>query len=414
MSDEIKNKEQNEKEVEKNSAENSNNENAENENIEPDVSDLESEAINTRKLQAVGVIAFAFVILILVGLNFLSKRKHSDEVKKEVEIGTKVQNNDLSYKKQSFKELVLETPAVEQLAEQNTSDEKEDNPFNKNTTKAKFEPKVFKGSSSMMIANSSNGKAGSETNGETPPDVLSGEYTFDENGKLVKKEEVGKSVGEDSSYTGDVFSPKSAKLNKFDPNLYIAKGTYIGCSLNTRLVSTIKGGISCTVSEDVYSDNGVTLLIEKGSKITGSYRNGQMNDGMDRIFVVWQEIKTPNNVIIPVNSGASDELGGAGIEGWVDYHWAQRFGAAILLSIIDDATNVALNGGKGGRSNSNVDYTENSRETTQQMANTALEKFINIEPTLYKNQGDIVGVYVNRDIDFSKVYKLRVKKGIRK
>ena len=40
------------------------------------------------------------------------------------------------------------------------------------------------------------------------------------------------------------------------------------------------------------------------------------------------------------------------------------------------------------------------------MANTALEKFINIEPTLYKNQGDIVGVYVNRDIDFSKVYRL--------
>ena len=44
------------------------------------------------------------------------------------------------------------------------------------------------------------------------------------------------------------------------------------------------------------------------------------------------------------------------------------------------------------------------------MANTALEKFINIQPTLYKNHGDIVGVYVNRDIDFSKVYKLNVKR----
>ena len=240
--------------------------------------------------------------------------------------------------------------------------------------------------------------------------LVIGEYTFDESGKLIKKED----QSEEKEYEGDVFAPKSAKLSQFNPNLYLAKGTYIGCSLNTRLVSTIKGGISCTVSEDVYSDNGVTLLIEKGSKITGSYRNGQMNDGMDRIFVVWQEIKTPNQVIIPVSSGASDELGGAGIQGYVDHHWLERFGSAILLSIIDDATNVALNGRKGDRSNSNVDYTENSREATQQMANTALEKFVNIQPTLYKNHGDIVGVYVNRDIDFSNVYKLRVRKGIRK
>ena len=42
------------------------------------------------------------------------------------------------------------------------------------------------------------------------------------------------------------------------------------------------------------------------------------------------------------------------------------------------------------------------------MANTALEEFIKIKPVLYRNQGDIVGVYVNRDIDFSKVYKLTI------
>ena len=40
------------------------------------------------------------------------------------------------------------------------------------------------------------------------------------------------------------------------------------------------------------------------------------------------------------------------------------------------------------------------------MASIALENFINIKPTLYKNHGELVGVYVNRDIDFSRVYKL--------
>ena len=43
------------------------------------------------------------------------------------------------------------------------------------------------------------------------------------------------------------------------------------------------------------------------------------------------------------------------------------------------------------------------------MANIALEKFINIKPTIYKQHGDLVGAYVNRDIDFSKVYKLKKK-----
>ena len=224
----------------------------------------------------------------------------------------------------------------------------------------------------------------------------------DENGNVIGKRSILKD-DTDNSYAGQTFTPTAAKKGAFNPNLLLPKGTYIGCSLDTRLVSSIKGGISCTVSNDVYSSNGSVLLIEKGSKITGFFEAGQMKDGLNRIFVVWQEIRTPNHINIPVYSGASDELGGSGIEGWVDHHWLERFGASILLSVIDDGFNVLFNGKRG---RDNVDYTENTRETTKQMANTALEKFINIEPTLYKNQGDIVGVYVNRDIDFSKVYRL--------
>ena len=59
--------------------------------------------------------------------------------------------------------------------------------------------------------------------------------------------------------------------------------------------------------------------------------------------------------------------------------------------------------------NNYYDYTENSREEASKIAEIALEKMIDIKPTLYKNQGDLVGVYVNRDIDFSKVYQLRRK-----
>ena len=252
----------------------------------------------------------------------------------------------------------------------------------------------------MMVSNQ---KAAAGKVREMPTDLTSDErYMVDENGNVIGKRSILKD-DTDNSYAGQTFTPTAAKKGAFNPNLLLPKGTYIGCSLDTRLVSSIKGGISCTVSNDVYSSNGSVLLIEKGSKITGFFEAGQMKDGLNRIFVVWQEIRTPNHINIPVYSGASDELGGSGIEGWVDHHWLERFGASILLSVIDDGFNVLFNGKRG---RDNVDYTENTRETTKQMANTALEKFINIEPTLYKNQGDIVGVYVNRDIDFSKVYRL--------
>lgn len=376
------------------------------ENIKPEISDLQNEAINIKKLQSFGVIAFAFVILILIGMKFLNKEPKEPKIEQN-EIGTKIEKKNFDFKEEQkkFTELIEKTEIDE-----NTSDvfkENNESPFSATSVRTLFVPKVYKGSSSLLIGNNGNTNANTtSTNNENeenkPIDFTDPNYnySFDENGQIVRtpKNEF------DKDYDLGAFSAKSASVNKYDPNLLLPKGTYIGCSLNTKLVSTIKGSISCTVSENIYSQNGNTLLIEKGSKITGFFNTGQMNDGMDRIFVVWQEIRTPNNIDIPVSSGATDELGGSGIQGYVDHHWLQRFGAAILLSIIDDVTNTALNGGTG---KDNKDYTENSRETARNMADTALQKFINIEPTLYKNHGDLVGVYVNRDIDFSKVYKLR-------
>lgn len=400
-----------------------------------DNSELEDERIKTRKLQAFGVISFAVVILVMGLITFIGnfKNNNSNDSKKEANIGTSVKQGVFSVKIkddiQKLKDIAL--PSTEPNFEIQTQKNKD--PFapapikEKNNSINEFKPQVYKSSSSLLIQNTSStattssnmsiGNSEINENGERVFKTVSGEYVFDQDGNFIRRNDDksgilgGDSIGGmDGDYENGAFTPKSAKAGKFNPNLYLSKGTYIGCSLDTRLVSTIKGGISCTVSENIYSTNGVTLLIEKGSKITGYFNSGQMNDGMDRIFVVWNEIRTPNNIIIPVSSGASDDLGGTGIPGYVDHHWLQRFGAAILLSVIDDALNVGLNGRNGSRNKSNVDYTENTRETTVQMANTALEKFINIQPTLYRNHGDIVGVYVNRDIDFSKVYKLKIRK----
>ena len=216
-----------------------------------------------------------------------------------------------------------------------------------------------------------------------------------------------------ADFSGETYSPMVAKLNEFNPDLLLPKGSYIGCSLDTRFVSAIAGSTSCTISQNVYSSNGNVLLIEKGSKLFGTYKGDQANDGTSRYFVVWQEVRTPQHLRIPLNSGASDELGGAGLEGEIDHKWLMRFGSSIMLSAVDDIFNVLASeltkSNKNNNSGTQIDYTENSRDNASNIASIALEKFINIKPTVYKQHGDLVGVYVNRDVDFSQVYKLTKK-----
>lgn len=345
-----------------------------------------------KKMMVLAVISLCLIVVVMVGLSFIGKNKEANEaVKTQVsQLGTDVRNKNFTLppepKQKEFKDFTSDVKPEPEPAKENplTAQAKVE------TAKPSFKPQVFKTGGSLAIA----------ANGANKKDEV---YSPDQN---ISWAEQARMLEEEQEYEGDTFKPKVATKEKFNPSLLLQKGTYIGCSLNTRLVSQIKGGISCTTSENIYSKDGVTLLIEKGSKIFGSFRSGEMNDGINRIFVVWSEIRTPNNIIIPVQSGASDKLGGSGMEGYVDHQWMKRFGASILLSMVDDVFNYVAN----GKRDSSYDFSENTRDATQQMANTALEEFIKIKPVLYINQGDIVGVYVNRDIDFSGVYKLKVGK----
>ncbi|MDR3178387.1 MAG: type IV secretion system protein VirB10 [Campylobacteraceae bacterium] len=222
-----------------------------------------------------------------------------------------------------------------------------------------------------------------------------------------EEEEEEKPTTEKKSSSSSSTKVVKAKKSTMDPNLGLDRGTFIPCVLKTRIVSAVAGNIACIITDDVYSSAGTVLLMEKGSTVQGSFKKGSMELGMERLYVIWEEIKTPKGIIIDVSSGATDELGGSGIEGWVDNHYIERFGAAIMLSMIDDALSFAM-----GRVRKAVDendpylYTQKTDEATTSMAEIVLQNTINIPPTLYKNHGDIVGIYVNKDIDFRGVYKL--------
>ena len=222
----------------------------------------------------------------------------------------------------------------------------------------------------------------------------------DESGDL--KEKISTTQG-DIFGNSPTFEASSARKGIFNPNLLLEQGTYIPCALRGRVISNVSGQLSCTITENVYSSNGNVLLIDKGSRVNGYYQGGSVNHGSNQLFVVWKEVRTPDNLVIPLNSGSTDELGANGLNGWVDNHFWERFSNAIFLSMILDGNNILLS----KMTNTAQKNSENTREAGKEIATTVLEQMGDIKPTLYKNQGDKIGIFVARDVDFSSVYKLR-------
>ena len=201
-------------------------------------------------------------------------------------------------------------------------------------------------------------------------------------------------------------TPRVAATMLGNRSLILPKGTAFTCALETRVISANAGFVGCQVLRNVYGDDGRVLLIERGSHMDGEYRVGSVRTGMVRIPVLWTRIRTPNGVTVDIDSPGTGPLGESGIDGYVDNRWPERIGAAMLLSLINDSVQFALQ-----RQTSNTDtdtlILPATTSSTSKLAEKVLDSTINIPPLIYQNQGGVVGIYVARDVDFSSVYELQ-------
>ena len=193
-----------------------------------------------------------------------------------------------------------------------------------------------------------------------------------------------------------------------DRNMILPKGKSIDCALTVRVVNEVAGMATCVLTADVYSDNGRVVLLDRGSEAVGEYA-ATMAQGQRRLFLLWTRVKTPQGVVINLNSPAADALGTSGLAGDVDNHWWDRLGAAFLLSIVQDAIGFATAQAAGGGAQGQLSIYQHSATTGNRMAEVVLQSTINIKPTLYKNQGDRATIFVARDLDFGTVYALHAE-----
>ncbi len=176
----------------------------------------------------------------------------------------------------------------------------------------------------------------------------------------------------------------------------VPQGAVIGAVMETALNSDQPGFARALTQRDVFSFDGSAILIPAGSRLIGQYKSG-VAQGASRLFVMWTRLIRPDGVSIELASPATDDLGRGGIGGKVNRHFLQRFGGAILTSV--------LSGGIGAlaasRSSGSTVFVSGAGQASS-LASQATQNS-DIPPTITTRQGALVRVFVARDLDFSRV-----------
>jgi len=176
----------------------------------------------------------------------------------------------------------------------------------------------------------------------------------------------------------------------FDPATTVTQGTLIPAVLETAINTDVPGYVRAIVSADVRSFDGRHILVPRSSRLIGQYKSG-LSAGQKRAYVIWTRLIRPDGVSVNLGSPAIGFGGETGLAGKVNSHFFERFGSAMLLSVVGGLSAISGNSGviiAGGG---------------QSAAATAVSQNGQLGPTIRVRQGEPIRVFTAKDLDFSKV-----------
>ena len=179
--------------------------------------------------------------------------------------------------------------------------------------------------------------------------------------------------------------------SSFDPATTVTQGTLIPAVLETAIDTDVPGYVRAIVSTDVRSFDGRRVLIPRSSRLIGQYKSG-LNAGQKRAYVIWTRLIRPDGVSVNLGSPAIAFGGETGLPGKVNSHFFERFGSAMLLSVVGGLSAIGTGGasvviGAGGQS----------------AAAAAVQNSSSVGPTIRVRMGEPIRVFTAKDLDFGKV-----------
>lgn len=194
-----------------------------------------------------------------------------------------------------------------------------------------------------------------------------------------------------ASRIGGVGGAPARATAMVNPSTTVTQGTLIPAILETAINTDVPGFVRAVVSQDVRSFDGKRVLVPRSSRLVGQYQSG-VQAGQRRAYVIWTRLIRPDGASVNLGSPAVGYDGTTGLEGNVNSHFFQRFGSALLLSVVGGLGAVAGGGGAviiGGAGES--------------AAAAAIQQNGQISPTIRVRMGEPIRVFTARDLDFSTV-----------
>jgi type IV secretion system protein VirB10 len=175
------------------------------------------------------------------------------------------------------------------------------------------------------------------------------------------------------------------------------------CVLDVAINSDLPGPLACHLPGPVYSPKGV-LLMEAETQVMGKYET--VKNGQSRLMASSVMAHTPNGIWVPLaGEPFADALGRTGMDGVVDHHYFERFGAAGIMTVGESLLGIAQAAvSKGGNSYLSLNTGSSG---VGSLAQEILRSQINIPATLPKDQGSLIALWITNPIDFSDSYKIR-------
>lgn len=180
-----------------------------------------------------------------------------------------------------------------------------------------------------------------------------------------------------------------------NPSNTVVQGTLIEGTLETGILSDLAGNVTAIVSYDVYSFDMSQVLIPRGSKLYGRY-SSDVGIGQKRVLIAWDRIVTTDGQSVQIAAFGGDRLGRSGLPGKVDNHFFERFGTAALISVIGAVPALAAN--EAGDDVSQ-EVAENVADDFEDAVDDVLADYLSIPPTISVDQGAVVMVRVNNDLE---------------
>lgn len=197
-----------------------------------------------------------------------------------------------------------------------------------------------------------------------------------------------------------------------DRNLFLTEGTPMACVPDAPVTSDVEGSFRCKVPHPVFAASGNAPLLDAGTWISGRVGAG-LRRGQRRLFVTFTKIETPDGCMVRIRAPGADALGQAGLDGEIDNHFFQRFGAYIGMAFLDTAMQAAVLAASNavGR-NRGINFFQ-FQNAGRQGGRDLFAEDAAIPPTLHRPQAEPIVVRLTQDVDFRPCWRLRLREAAR-